>query len=414
MVDPFKPIKSLVKPKPSLPGQRPLGPGAAGPLTLADAAAFQTLRSAVENNFATIFQGAKFVSAEDAGEKGSDIIDRTSEITDSILGDIVKVKGYDSFKQGFNYVAAPLDTVMDLAKKLAGTSTPTETVQAVGLQTLTGFYAAVAPYVGCITGGVEAAKSLYGAVDDVRNSFRAIEALPIVNTGAPQQALRVVSALLDGRANDGFTKGTVQAVEAVVNAALIGSGFGGLATSAVSLGSKIAVLAVIIRRRGIEWKEMKAGRLALGSPKTLSPAVFSVCPLLGCYLLTSSDTSAIILSCMASGRPPPPGWMDQVEANKRFLDPILAKAKSFITDSVWVLEGPKLSTKGRTADQRPWVERFWIARFGAVNRGYRVIHKGNEVRTRIGGVYDTISAPLSVLVKADLQRMINWATEKSA
>jgi len=302
---------------------------------------------------------------------------------------------------------------MDFAKKLAGTSTSAETVQAVGVHTLSGLYAAVVPYLGCIKGGVDAAKSLYGAVDDARTGFRAFEAIPIVNVGAPQQALQAVSVLLDRRANDGFTKGTVQAIEATVNAALIGSGAGGVATSAVSLASKIAVLAVIIRRRGIEWKEMKAGRLALMTPKTLSPTVFGACPLLGCYLLTSSDTSAIVLSCMAVGRPPPRGWMDQVEANKKFLDPILAKAKSFIVDSVWSLEGPKLSSKGRTVDQRPWVERFWISRFGVKNKGYKVIHTGNVVRTKIGGVYDKVASPISALVKADLQKMVDWATEKT-
>jgi hypothetical protein len=414
MVDLFKPIKSLVKPKPSLPGQKPTGPASSGPLTSSEAAAFQAVRSAIEDNFVTLFRGARFISSDDAGDKASEIIDGAVEIADCILGDVANVKGYDSFKQGFSYVSAPLDTVIDLAKKLAGTSTPAETVQAVGLQTLTGFYAAVVPYLGCIKGGIDGAKSLYGAIDDVRDGFRAIEAIPIVNTGAPQLALQAVSTLLDRRANDGFTKGTVQTVEAVVNAALIGTGYGGIATGAVSLASKIAVLAVIIRRRGIEWKEMKAGRTALQTPKILSPAVFSVCPLLGCYLLTSSDTSAIVLSCMASGRPPPKGWMDQVEANKRFLDPILVKAKSFVVDSVWALDGPNLSSKGRTADQRPWVERFWISRFGAVNKGYRVIHGGSVVRNKIGSAYEKVSAPISTMVKADLQKMISWATDKSA
>ncbi len=413
MVDPFKPLKSLLKPKASLPGQGPITSGVAGPMTQQDVIAFQTVRSAIEDNFAILFGGAQFVSSEDAGEKASEIVDGAVEIADSILGDIANVKGYDTFKQGFNYVAAPLDSVMDLAKKLAGTSTPAETVQAVGVHTLSGLYAAVVPYFGCIKGGIDAAKSLYGAVDDCRTGFRAFEAIPVVNVGAPQQALQAVSVLLDRRANDGFTKGTVQAIEATVNAALIGSGAGGVATSAVSLASKIAVLAVIIRRRGIEWKEMKAGRQALQTPKTLSPAVFGACPLLGCYLLTSSDTSAIVLSCFAAGRPPPRGWMDQVEANKRFLDPILVKAKSFITDSVWTLKGPKLSSKGRTADERPWVERVWISRFGAMNKGYKVINKGNMVRTKIGSAYDKVSAPISAMVKKGLQKMIEWATEKA-
>ncbi|HUI61502.1 MAG TPA: hypothetical protein VLX90_14840 [Steroidobacteraceae bacterium] len=413
MVDPFKPLKTLLKPKASLPAQKPLTGPMSGPLTAQDAAAFQAVRSAIEDNFAILFSGARFTSAEEAGDKANEIVSGAAEIADSILGDIAQVRGYDAFKTGFNFVASPLDTVMEFAKKLAGTATPVETVQAVGVQTLGGLYAAVVPYLGCVKGGVDAVRSLYGAADDVRTGFRALEATPIVNIGAPQQALQSVNVLLDRRANDGFTKGTVQAVEAVVNAALIGSGAGGVATSAVSLASKIAVLAVIIRRRGIEFREMKAGKQALLTPKTLSPAVFTVCPLLGCYLLTASDTSAIVLSCFASGRPPPRGWMDQVEANKKFLDPILGKAKSFISDSLWAVEGPKLSTKGRTVDQRPWVERFWIARFGAKNRGYRIIHKGSALKNKVGGAYEKFSAPITAVVKADLQKVVNWAAEKA-
>lgn len=217
-----------------------------------------------------------------------------------------------------------------------------------------------------------------------------------------------MNQLLDRRANDGFTKGTVQAVESIVNTALIASGCAAVASSAVSLASKIAVLAVVIRRRGIEYKEMKAGRTALASPKTLSPVVFGVCPLVGCYLLTGSDTSAIVLSCISTGTPTM-GWMNQVEANKKFLDPILDKAKEFVTDSVWRIQGPNISSKAWTADSRPWVERFWLSRMGAMNRGYRVIHQGNVIRNKIGGLYDKIKQPIATLVKKDLQKITEWA-----
>lgn len=108
MIDPFKPLKSLLKPSPSLPGQQPIGPAMVGPMSAADAAAFQAVRSAIEDNFVTIFRGAQFKSAEDAGEKVSEIVDGAVDIADSILGDIANMKGYDAFKTGFGYVASPL------------------------------------------------------------------------------------------------------------------------------------------------------------------------------------------------------------------------------------------------------------------------------------------------------------------
>jgi hypothetical protein len=402
-------IKSLMQPKPHRFAQPPVGPHMPAPTglqaQLQEEIAFREVRKAIQDNFEQFFRGARFTASASAGEAGGEIVGSSADIVDGILGDIAGLNGYDSFKQGFTWAAKPLDAVLDLAQKLAGTDSIAETVQAVGLGALTGFYAAVTPFVGCITGSIGAAKSLYGAVDDVRKSFQAFEAVPIANAGGPQQALRAVNGLLDRRADDRFTKGTIQAVEAVVNTALTASGVGAAATSGVSVATKIGVLAIIIRRRGVEYKEMKAGRLALSTPRTLSPAVFSVCPLLGCYLLTGSDTSAIVVSCFATGARPPRGWMDEVESNKRFLDPILDKAKSFITDSVWRLEGGNISSKAWVVDKRPWVERFWIAHFGATNAGYRVIHGGAKVKAKVGAAYDTVREPMMALVKRDLEEL---------
>ncbi len=417
MVHPFSPIKSLLQPKPSLPVQSPLGARMPGPMGLQsqiqEEIGFREVRRAVRDNFKNLFAGAQFGAADEASQKLSDIGSTAGEVADGIMGDIASVKGYESFKSGFNMVAQPLDVVLELGKKLMETTSTTETVQAVGLQTLTGLYAAVTPFIGCVTGAVGAAKTLYHACDDVRTAARAIEAIPIVNTGAPRQALEAVNSLLDRRANDGFTKGTIQAVESIVNTALIASGVASIASSAVSLASKLGVLSVVIRRRGIEYKEMKAGRTALSLPDRLAPTVFGECPLLGCYLLCGSDTVAIVVSAIAQGKPAA-GWMDQVTANKKFLDPILAKAKSFITDSVWELNGPNLSTKARTADARPWVERFWIGRYGAMNRGYRVIQtakKAAALKNKVGDAYEKIKSPLVALVKHDLQKMAEMAAE---
>lgn len=418
MVDPWKPAKSLLKPKPSLPAQASAGPRASAPAglqnQLQEEIAIREVRQAIANNFTKTFQGARFVPKDEAGAALADMGGSALEIVDGILGDVADVKGYDEFKKGFTMTAQPFDVTMDMAKKLVGTESYSETVQAVGTETLTGLYAAVTPYLGCVKGGIAAAQSLYGAADDVRAGCRAIEAMPIVNTGGPQQALNAVSQLLDRRANDQFTKGTIRAVESIVNTALIASGVASVASSAVSLASKIGVLAVIIRRRGIEYAEMKAGRLALGAPQSMTPAVFGNCPLLGCYLLTGSNTSAVMLSWMAtSGGRPTAGWMDQVETNKRFLDPLLGKATEFTTDSIWRVVGPNLSSKAFTADRRPWVERFWISHYGATNRGYRVIQSGKKaaaLKKKAGDTLDKLRKPLETVVKQDLQRIAALAT----
>ncbi len=403
-MNPFDKLKSLMKPAPGLPVQKAPGAMKMGPISEQETIAFGILKKAIEDNFQNVFTQAKFVSTDSAGDNANDTAGLLMETADGIFGDLGGINPF------FN-VSSPLDIVLEMVKKLTGIASPTEAIQAVGLNTVTGLYAAVAPFIGCIKGTLEGVNTLYKAVDDVHKSFNAIEAKPIMVPGAPQQAIQQISMLLDRRANDGFVKGSIQVSEGIINTALTASGVASVASSAVSIASKIAVLAVIIRRRGIEYKEMLAGKLALADPKNLTPAVFSVCPLLGCYLLNASDTSSILISGLGQGRPAA-GWMDQVEANKKFLDPILDKSKSFITDSVWRLEGPNIKSKAWLTDKRPWVERFWIERFGALNRGYRVIQGAKNIHGKIDTAYNAMKQPVLDHIKSDLQKLILLATTK--
>jgi len=416
-MDPFKPIKSLIKPsQPTLPTQGKLGP-AKGPLSDPKAQqredeAFQAFRDGVANNFKTFFQGARFVSAEDSGEKAVDIAQTAADIA----SDCAEAAGKSVTFYGLSSSLNPLDVAFNFAQQLTGAGSNSEVMQIVGVQTMVGLYASVVPYIGCVKSGVDAAKSLYGAVKDVQTHFKAIEAVQIVNPNGSKDALDAVAKLLDRRANDGFTKGAIQAVETVVNTALAASGVGGAASSGVSIASKMGVLAVIIRRRALEYREMKAGRadltLAASDPvrHLLTPAVFSKCPLLGCYLLTGSNTSAIIFCPLMNGRPGK-DWMDQFQKNKKYMDPILDKAKSFVIDSMWRVEGPNISSKAWIADKRPWVERFWIGRFGAMNKGYRVISTGRKVTDTASDVYKKITQPVQTVAAAGVREIMNLAAK---
>lgn len=416
-MDPFKPIKSFIKPgQPTLPTQGNLGP-AKGPLTDPKAQqkedeAFKAFREGVANNFKTFFQGARFVAAEDGGEKAVDI----AKTAEDIASECADAAG-KSATFGLSSLN-PLDVAFNFAKQLTGAGSNSEVLQITGVQTMVGLYASVVPYIGCVKSGADAAKSLYGAVKDVQTHFKAIEAVQIVNPNGSKDALDAVAKLLDRRANDGFTKGAIQAVETVVNTVLTASGVAGAASSGVSIASKMGVLAVIIRRRALEYREMRAGKgdlsLAASDPvkNLLTPAVFTKCPLLGCYLLTGSNTSAIIFCPMMNGRPGK-GWMDQFEKNKKYMDPILEKAKSFVIDSMWRVEGPNISSKAWIADKRPWVERFWISRFGATNKGYRIIHSGRKVSDTASEVYKKITQPVQTSAAAGVREIINLATSAS-
>jgi hypothetical protein len=235
-----------------------------------------------------------------------------------------------------------------------------------------------------------------------------------VIAGDPQAALRAVGTMLDRRGNDRLAEGTMQAVEATVNAALSSTGVGALATSGVSLAGKLGALTVVIHRRGVEYREMKKGQAALGIPG-LSISVFGDCPLLGCYMLVCSDSSAIYLSALGNGVPAM-GWMDQVEASHRYIDPLMEKSREMMSESLWRLEGPNLQ-KGLTQqggritgvaiDSRPWTEKFLISRFGTKNFAYRSLKKGQQLQEYKAKVEDAVG--MSVWGKMEDKIKAEWA-----
>ena len=84
-------------------------------------------------------------------------------------------------------------------------------------------------------------------------------------------------------------------------------------------------------------KEMRAGNAILASNQPIGISVFSECPILGCYLLTCSDTSSVANLFVADiGLP---GWMDKVELlKKQKMDPLLKIATAAINASRLQLE----------------------------------------------------------------------------
>jgi len=380
--------------------------GPSKPASAGEAVALQIYRDEMKNNFRRTFTGATFLPrAEQVAGAAGDATDQVVEVVDTICGEIVQSKGYAAFKQGVTAVAQPGPFVWDVLKKVSGLDSSSEILTAIGPHTLTGLFAAIVPFYGVIGAGVEATKKFYKAVQDLRTSWQAQEALPAVQSGAPAAALGAVGTLLKRRSNDQFAEGAIKTVEATVNGALIGTGYGGVATAGVSLGAKIGTLVVIVRRRVLEYKEVQKGKQVLQRPDDLSPKVFEVCPLLGCYLLTNSTSSNIVMSCFAQGAMTA-NWMTEVEKNKRAIDPLIDGARSFIKDSIWELKGPAITTLATAGDSRPWIERFWLARFGAINKGYRVITTGKQVADKGSAVKDAAMDTLRTAYRKALELML--------
>ena len=113
--------------------------------------------------------------------------------------------------------------------------------------------------------------------------------------------------------------------------------FGTATTAAIGLANTVAGLGLELAALGLEIKEMRAGNAILAGNQPIGISVFSECPILGCYLLTCSDTSSVANLFVADiGLP---GWMDKVELlKKKKMDPLLKIATAAINASRLQLE----------------------------------------------------------------------------
>lgn len=401
----FKSILSRFKKKvtptaPTMPAM-----GALHDVSAQEREALALLRAAIESNLENVFRGAHFVANDDAAKQdaGSAI-----EVAEIVVGEIVSAGGGAGIR-GLTG-ASPMSVTMELAKKLTGIDNASELISAVGLGTLKDLYATVTPILSCFTQFAAGAKSLYDGIDDKRDALRAMEATPFMLTGDPQAALAAAGRMVDRRGNDRLATGAMQSVEAIVNTALAATGAAAVASTGVSLASKLGALAVVIHRRGIEYNEMKKGQLRLNQPRRIDLTVFGECPLLGCYLLVCSDSSSIYVSALGQGQPAR-GWMDQVEAAHRYVDPLITKSREIMAESLWRIEGPNLQ-KGLTqqggritgvaVDSRPWTELFLIEHFGTQNFAYRALKKGQEVQEKVGKVREVLDTNLEGKLKEKL------------
>jgi hypothetical protein len=132
-------------------------------------------------------------------------------------------------------------------------------------------------------------------------------------------------------------------------AGLAGDMGSGASTTVIGLASGLASLAVELTQLGIDIREMRAGNKRLAAPASLDKTVFTVCPLVGSYLIAYSPTSMVLNFFVADiGLP---GWMDRIEQfKKQGLDPIIETAESQIASSRISITGFNTG-KGVVADK---------------------------------------------------------------
>lgn len=213
-----------------------------------------------------------------------------------------------------------------------------EVIEAITAKVVNDIVAEIVPVLGILVSGGKLAKAAVDVVKAGRDLYKFEDYASGIRSGDPMAAAMAVKTLIERDLAKHSVKLAQQtAATALKIAGTLGDG-GTATTAAVGLANALASLGLELYALGMAIKEMRAGNRRLATPETLDLTVFDECPILGCYLLTCADTSAVanfFVNDMGQ-----PGWMAKVEEMKKTkMDPLIKIAKKNIGSSKIQLTG---------------------------------------------------------------------------
>jgi hypothetical protein len=213
-----------------------------------------------------------------------------------------------------------------------------DVIEAIGGEVLHELVSEVTPYLGVVTSTVKLAKAAKAVAQDGYNLYKSDEYKNGFRMGDPSAAAEAIQAIIKRDLAQHSVKLGQQTVATGAKIGGLFADFGTGTTAAIGVANTLASLGLQLFSLGLDIKDMRAGNKRLVAPNTLDLTVFNDCPILGCYLLTCADTSAVANMFVADiGLP---GWMDKVELmKKKQMDPLLKIASKNISSSRLQLEG---------------------------------------------------------------------------
>jgi hypothetical protein len=217
-------------------------------------------------------------------------------------------------------------------------------VAVIGGEAMADLIGEIAPYVGILLSAKKLAQATKAVAEDGYNLYKQSYRREGFRVGDPLAAADAITIIIERDLTRHSLDLTRQAVATGAKIGGLFADFGTATTAAIGIGNALAGLGLQLFALGLEIKDMRAGNKRLKTPETLDATVFGECPVLGCYLLTCSDTSSVVNMFIADiGLP---GWMDKVETLKKDkMDPLLKISKKHIKSSRLQLEGLQ-SNKG--------------------------------------------------------------------
>jgi len=310
-------------------------------VTVLDQKELEALRFIAEhnkNNLKVLLGGKRLVLKNTS--KGSTLNDVVQGVKE-VKGHVTKAIG--AAKSG---AAAPATSALNnLLKSLFDTTDIGLVTQALG-PAAGDFVAAATPIVGYVKEGLGLVGDWAKVAKGYWDRNKAKETQGSFAPGDPAAAFDAILVIMTKKIADNIASAGMNTAAFVVNTTLTATGVGAVGTPIVSAVKALAELTKKVYDFAQDWKEMKAANDLLAKG-VADASLFKANPLLGAYLLSCSDTSAVVNFVVADfGKP---GWKLDIEAMWKKAEPVIAKAREAVQGSRF--EIPELKNyKGAVAN----------------------------------------------------------------
>jgi len=310
-------------------------------VTVLDQKELEALRFIAEhnkNNLKVLLGGKRLVLKNTAkGSTLNDVVQGVKEVKGHVTKAIGAAKGA---------AAAPATSALNnLLKSLFDTTDIGLVTQALG-PAAGDFVAAATPIVGYVKEGLGLVGDWAKVAKGYWDRSKAKETQGSFAPGDPAAAFDAILVIMTKKIADNIASAGMNTAAFVVNTTLTATGVGAVGTPIVSAVKALAELTKKVYDFAQDWKEMKAANDLLAKG-VADASLFKANPLLGAYLLSCSDTSAVVNFVVADfGKP---GWKLDIEAMWKKAEPVIAKAREAVQGSRF--EIPELKNyKGAVAN----------------------------------------------------------------
>ena len=306
-----------------------------------EARARRVLAEAIKQNTRRMFLGQQLTVKNSKALAGLNDVRSAMSSFKSACGNI---------KSAASGVTSPglAQQVQSMLVSLFGEATASEVQVALG-PVFTEFLTNVTPFVGAIKSGGKAIQKWGQAAQSLYRKSQIQKGAGSFAPGAPAAAFEAIVRIQQREISSYATSASIYTLSATAKAAFTAADFGAVSGAVLGAAETLALLVQKIYLFARDWNEMRAANELLGAG-ACDLSLFNSCPLLGCYLIANSDTSAVIN--MAVGDYGRAGWKFEVEAMVLKARPAFEKARSAIRDSryeIASLRGMKGAAVDRTA-----------------------------------------------------------------